>query len=362
MNNPGAASDFLGFPEIPDDRIAQSPEARRDNARLMVLDRATGRRDHRRFLDIPGYFSPGDLLVLNDARVAPVRLEGRKPTGGRVTLLLLKRFPDSGGPEKWVTLITPIPKPDALYQFPEGVTGRVTGGTPLGEHLIEFSRPIAGDLEKWGRMPLPPYIGRKSNPGAEPVDREYYQTVYAARRAPPADGRPHAPGAVAAPTAGLHFTPELLGVLQAQGVRVAFLTLQVGWGTFRPVRSADFRDHTMLPEEFYLPEETAAAVAETRSAGKRVWACGTTVVRVLESRAGENGVPLPGVGEVNLYITPGHRFRAVDRLITNFHLPRHTPLLLAAAFAGTDALRESYRDALAEGYRFLSYGDAMAII
>ncbi len=370
------AGEFLGFPEIPEDRIAQSPEGRRDAARLMVLRRSTGRIEHRIFGDLPELFSAGDALVLNDARVIPARLVGRKSTGGRVVLLLLKRRAAAGREEVWTSLATPRPRPGLEIKLDGGLSAKVLGpsaapsykpGRPLaaadGEYEILFSRPVAPELERIGKMPLPPYIRRKAcPPEIDLADREDYQTVFSSLRTPPADGRPHALGAVAAPTAGLHFTPDVLDRLRGLGVTIVTLTLQVGWGTFRPVSAPNYRDHRMLAEEFILPTAAAQAVNVTRERGGAVWACGTTAVRVLESRADERGVLSPGAGETDLFITPGHRFRVVDKLITNFHLPRHTPLLLAAAFAGPDFLRSSYREALAKSYRFLSYGDAMAIL
>lgn len=360
MNN-GSGAGFLEFPEIPEELIAQSPSPRRDAARLLVLPRAGGEVEHRVFSELPEFFSPGDALVLNDARVIPARLTARKPTGGRVALLLLKRFPPEAGGERWTSLATPKPKPGLRLVLSDGTAATVLGPAPDGEHEILFERSIAGDLDRLGRPPLPPYIAAPASAETDQRDREYYQTVYAADGPLPDDGRAHAPGAVAAPTAGLHFTPALLDALRARGVQVLFLTLRVGWGTFRPI-AADFRDHRMLPEEFYLPASTADAVNETRRRGAAVWACGTTAVRVLESQADEQGRLRAGAGETGLYIVPGHRFRVVDRLITNFHMPRHTPLLLAAAFAGVDLLRDSYRQAVDRRYRFMSYGDAMAIL
>jgi len=357
----GRPAVFSDFPEVPEDLIAQSPSLRRDAARLLVLRRKDGGIEHRVFSDVPDYFSPGDALVLNDARVVPARLAARKPTGGRVTLLLLKRFPPEAGGERWTSLVTPKPKPGLRLVLSDGTAAVVRGPAADGEHEILFERSIAADLERLGRPPLPPYIAAPPTAEADQRDREYYQTVYAADAPPPEDGRPHAPGAVAAPTAGLHFTPALLDALRARGVHVLFLTLRVGWGTFRPI-AADYRDHRMLPEEFALPEATAEVVNETRRRGSAVWACGTTAVRVLESQADDAGRLRPGSGETGLYITPGHRFRIVDRLLTNFHMPRHTPLLLAAAFAGVDLLGHSYRQAIERRYRFMSYGDAMAIL
>lgn len=342
-----------GFPEVPADRVAQTPVEPRDAAKLLVLRRDTGAREHRVFRELGEYMAAGDVLVLNDTRVIPARLIGKKPTGGKAELLLLKRYPGPG--DRWTSLVSPRPKAGLTVLFDEGLIATVEENLPEGEYAVRFNRPP--DLSRAGRMPLPPYIGRAE---PRPSDGDFYQTVYAERRAVPGEG-PRAEGAVAAPTAGLHFTAPMLERLGEKGVRIVFLTLQVGWGTFRPVSAENYRDHRMLAEEFFIPEATARAVNEARAAGRAVWACGTTAVRTLESQ-GQDGQLKSGGGETGLYITPGYPFRIVDRLITNFHMPRHTPLLLAAAFAGPDALRPAYEDALRLGYRFFSYGDAMAIL
>lgn len=349
---------FLGFPEIPADRIAQTPLPDRDQARLMVLNRADGSICHRLFSDLIDYLSPGDALVLNDVRVIPARLFGKKPTGGRVAVLLLARFPGPG-PERWTALVTPRPRPGADIIFPDTLHAQVVGERDDGEWELVFSKEVTADLERRGRMPLPPYIKRTIEGNG--VDQADYQTVYATSRAATGDG-PLPLGAVAAPTAGLHFTPDLLERIRQKGVRVVFLTLWVGWGTFRPISTEDYRAHRMLPEPYRVPPETVEAVRAARSEGKKVWAVGTTAVRALESAAGSDGSLRPGAGMATLYITPGYPFRAIDRLVTNFHMPGHTPLVLTAAFAGLDPLRHAYREALAKGYRFLSYGDAMTVL
>ncbi|MBL0058487.1 MAG: tRNA preQ1(34) S-adenosylmethionine ribosyltransferase-isomerase QueA [Elusimicrobia bacterium] len=351
-------AEFLGFPEIPADRIAQTPLAERDRARLMVLSRADGGLSHRTFSDLPDFFSTGDALVLNNVRVLPARLVGQKPTGGRVTVLLLARFPGEG-PDRWTALVTPRPRPGAEILFPEGLSARVAGDRADGEWELVFSAALSPALERLGLMPLPPYIKRPSDGRWE--DGDGYQTVFAVPGAAEGDG-PLPQGAVAAPTAGLHFTPELLDALRGRGVRVAFVTLWVGWGTFRPISTEDYRRHRMLPEPYRVPAETAETLRTVRAEGKRIWAVGTTVVRTLESATGSDGAVRAGSGTAALYITPGYRFRSVDRLLTNFHMPHHTPLLLAAAFAGVDPLRRAYVEALAHGYRFFSYGDAMAVL
>lgn len=383
----------LGFPEIPPERIAQTPLAERDAAKLLVLNRSRAIA-HRRFRDLLELVAPGDLLVLNDVRVIPARVRGKKPTGGRVTLLLLARYPRAAE-ERWTALVQPRPRVGARVEFPDGLNGVIESEAEDGAYEVVFSRSLKDLLSNLGEVPLPPYIRRPQ--GDEPGDREYYQSVFArslglenipdSNVESPATERDVAQrissiampsshlssgavghstvalpaGAVAAPTAGLHFTEELLDALRGRGVESLFVTLWVGWGTFRPVSAADYRQHRMLPEYYSVPPKTAAAWAKTRREGRRVWAVGTTVARTLES-AWSDGYLRPGVGVANLFITPGYRFQAVDRLITNFHMPGHTPLLLAAAFAGTDLLRQSYAEALTRGYRFLSYGDAMAII
>lgn len=334
------------FPEIPADRIAQSPAPQRDASRLMTLSRTTGTIAHRRFTDLPGLLSPGDVLVVNDVRVFPARLFGRKPTGGRVQALLLR--PRAAGDRLWASLLTPSLKPGAQVSFDHGMDGKVLRNLESGEYELEFSEPVTPYAEKFGQVPLPPYI-RKGRTVDD--DKSRYQTVYA-----------QAGLAVAAPTAGLHFTPALLVAVRAAGVTVARLRLDVGWGTFKPVKDDDYRRHRMLPESFELPSDTADAVNRALGAGRRVWAVGTTVTRALESCAEPSGEVRARAGETDLFITPGFPFRVVGGLITNFHIPGYTPLLLAAAFAGTARLRAAYEAALENGYRFYSYGDSMAIL
>ncbi len=350
----------LDFPEIPPDLIAQTPLRRRDAARLMVLERKSGVLRHETFSGLDRFLEPGDVLVLNDARVFPARLTGRKRTGGRVRILLIKRWagdPSDGPADRWLALLTPALRPGADVLLEGGLSARVEARLDSGEYLLAFSRDIAADLDRLGRMPLPPYIrrGEGTAPEMEALDREYYQTVYARSAAV-------SQGAVAAPTAGLHFTTELLDRVRAKGAEVVFLRLDVGWGTFRPVAEADYRKHRMLPEAYEVPAATAEALNRARQRGGRVWAVGTTVTRTLETVVGPDGLFRPGAGETDKYIYPGHGFRAVDALVTNFHLPGHTPLLLAAAFAGEAPLRRAYEEAVREKYRFFSYGDAMAIL
>jgi S-adenosylmethionine:tRNA ribosyltransferase-isomerase len=349
------------FPDIPERLIAQEPLPQRDAARLMVLDRPAKSVEHKVFRDLPDFFREGEVLVLNDVRVFPARLTAVKPTGGRVKLLLLEK---SGDGSRWTSLLTPAQRPGARLALP-GIEALVEKKRESGEYELSFSRPLAEpDLERLGRMPLPPYIrrGEADGPEVESRDREYYQTVFSTAASAPAGVSFSAPGAVAAPTAGLHFTPELLDRVAARGVGVHRLRLNVGWGTFRPIRAADYRDHQMMSESYLIPQATAEAVNAARAERRRVWAVGTTAVRALEGAVDDAGRVRPGPGATALYIHPGYRFRAVDVLVTNFHLKEHTPLLLAAAFAGEDLLRGAYKKAVAAGYRFLSYGDGMVVL
>ncbi|MBI5293485.1 MAG: tRNA preQ1(34) S-adenosylmethionine ribosyltransferase-isomerase QueA [Chloroflexi bacterium] len=334
--------------ELPPDRIAQTPIEPRDASRLLVLNRAAGTIEHRIFRDIGDYLKPNDLLVMNESRVIPARLRARKATGGAVEILMLRRRAALtwevmvGG--KGVRLGAVL----ELESRP-GLTAVVMEELEGALRLIQFSQPISPLLDKVGEIPLPPYIH-------EPLrNAERYQTVYARTE-----------GSAAAPTAGLHFTPELLAALQAKGVRQAFVTLHIGLDTFAPVTEERMEEHKMHSEWCQLPSETALAITETRARGGRVIAVGTTSVRVLESAArasiGEAGVIQPVVGDTSLFIAPGFQFRAVDAMITNFHLPRSTLLALVSAFAGRETILAAYEQAKAEGYRFYSFGDAMLIL
>ncbi|MFH1724151.1 MAG: tRNA preQ1(34) S-adenosylmethionine ribosyltransferase-isomerase QueA [Elusimicrobiota bacterium] len=351
---PGASGFRLEDYEFayPRSLIATAPATPRDAARMLVLDRTTGRIEHRRFLDLPQYLRPGDCLVLNRSKVLPARLVGRKPTGGKVELNLVRRL----APDRWTALSANL-KPGVEVLFPGGIRASVESLDPEGEWILRFS---VGEVEllmlRHGHAPLPPYIQkrRKRLPPAAVEDRDRYQTVYAREE-----------GSVAAPTAGLHFTPELLEALRRQGVRVAEVVLHVGRGTFRPVTARDIRAHRMLPERFYIPDGTAAALREARRDGGRVIAVGTSSVRTLETIArrggGANGAHSP-IEETELFILPGHRFLSVDALITNFHQPASTPLLLTSSFAGRERLLEAYHAAIAREYRLFSYGDSMLIV
>ncbi len=324
---------------LPPEAIAQHP-GERGESRLLVLGRTTG---ERRFAELPDLLDPGDLLVVNDTRVIPARLRARRPTGGRVEILLVEREESAS----WWCLLRPgrrLP-PGAPLAVEGGPSARVEERAD-GRFRLTFEQPIEPLLKEIGETPLPPYIDRP----VEPRDRERYQTVYAVR-----------PGAVAAPTAGLHFTPALLAALERRGIRQASLTLHVGPGTFRPVKAENPEEHVLDSERFEIPEATAEAVAATRRNGRRVVAVGTTVVRSLEAAATSDGLVATGAGRTGLYIRPGYGFRVVDRLITNFHLPRSTLLMLVCAFAGRSRVLDAYRQAVGSGFRFYSYGDAMLV-
>jgi S-adenosylmethionine:tRNA ribosyltransferase-isomerase len=333
---------------LPPAAIAQRPAEVRDAARLLVLERRSDRQLDRRFADLPRHLVPGDVLVVNDSRVVPARLRGRKDSGGRVEVLLLAR--EAAG--CWVVLARASrrPRPGATVDFGCGVVGEWLEELGAGRARVQFRAP--GDLEAAlaavGEVPLPPYVHRPAGPDA--ADRERYQTVYARE-----------PGSIAAPTAGLHFTAALLGALRRAGVTVAPLTLHVGAATFRPIPSADLRAHRLESERYTIPPQTAAAVSAARSAGRRVIAVGTTTTRALEAAAAD-GTVRPGPGVAALFIGPGHRFRVIDGLVTNFHLPRSSLLVLVCAFAGRARVLGAYAAALARGYRFYSYGDAMLIV
>ena len=336
-----ATSDF--HYELPASAIAQRP-AERGTSRLLVVD-AEGEARHRTVATLPELLRPGDLLVVNDTRVLAARLHGRRrPSGGRIELLLVEKL----GERTWEVLAKPArrARPGTVIELEGGLEAEVVAAGEGGGRRVRFAAEVEPHLERFGHVPLPPYIRR----GDEAADRSSYQTVYARH-----------PGAIAAPTAGLHFTPELLAALEARGVRRAAVTLHVGLGTFQPVTVDDASEHRMHAERYHVSSATADAVRAARQAGGRVVAVGTTVVRTLESVAGDAGELRAEEGRTELFITPGFRFRAIDALITNFHLPRSTLLMLVSAFAGTENVREAYRQALDREYRFYSYGDAMLI-
>jgi S-adenosylmethionine:tRNA ribosyltransferase-isomerase len=333
---------------LPEDLIAQAPATPRDASRLLVLP-AAGEVIHGRFTDLPGLLRPGDLLVFNDTRVIPARLLGRKESGGQVELLLCE--PLAGGlGRRWRAMgqaSKPI-RPGAVLAF-DGLTARVEAALGEGFYDVTLDREgaeLEAALARAGRIPLPPYIRRA--PTSE--DAERYQTIWA-----------RAPGSAAAPTAGLHFTDAILAALDARGVSRTSLTLHVGPGTFLPVRGGDLDSHRMHGERWVVPGAAAEAWAACRARGGRVVAVGTTTIRTLES-AFAGGAVRAGEGRTELFIRPGHAFGAVDALVTNFHLPRSTLLVLACAFGGTERVLASYRDAVAQRYRFFSYGDAMLLL
>ena len=329
--------------ELPTDLIAQTPAPVRDRSRLLVLDRRTGDVRHLVFSDMSGLLRPGDVLVLNDTRVFPCRVLGRKPGGGRAELFLLEET----GLNRWRALVRGV-DPGKRVSVAAGIDAEVVGADEEGVRTVLFHgvADIRALLSEIGRVPLPPYIKRE----ADASDRDRYQTVYAVRE-----------GAVAAPTAGLHFTGELLAALREKGVETVMVTLHVGPGTFQPVRSENIAGHRMHAERYEVPAVSADAVNRARNEGRRIIAVGTTGVRTLETAAAEDGTILPGEGESSLFIHPGYRFRAVDGMVTNFHLPKSTLLMLVAAFAGHGQTLSAYRLAVAERYRFYSYGDAMFI-
>ena len=331
--------------DLPQELIAQTPLAQRDSSRLLVLNKATGGVEHRHFHDILDYLNPGDCLVLNNSRVLPARLLGKRATGGAVEVLLLK---DTGN-DTWECLTKPGRKTPVGTElsFGEGLlTATVVGAMEDGNKLVRFHYKgiFLEILEQLGKMPLPPYIKE------ELQDQERYQTVYSKVN-----------GSAAAPTAGLHFTPELLSAIAEKGVRLAYVTLHVGLGTFRPVKAEEITDHEMHAEYCEISADTAKLLNETRDRGGRIVCVGTTSCRTLESFADEAGHFTEKSGWTNIFIYPGYRFKAMDALITNFHLPESTLIMLVSAFAGYEHVMEAYRIAVQERYRFFSFGDAMFI-
>lgn len=338
-------SDF--YYELPQELIAQDPLEDRSASRLMHLDRKTGAVEHRHFRDIKEYLRPGDCLVINDTKVIPARLYGRKVgTDALIEILLLKRREN----DVWETLVKPGKKcrPGAEISFGEGILrGRVLDVVEEGNRLIQFEYEGIFEeiLDQLGEMPLPPYITHKLK------DRKRYQTVYARHE-----------GSAAAPTAGLHFTRELLEEIREMGVKIAHVTLHVGLGTFRPVKVENVTEHHMHSEFYVVEEEQAALVNEARKNGGRIIAVGTTSCRTLESAADAEGILKAGSGWTDIFIYPGYRFKILDGLITNFHLPESTLIMLVSAFAGREQVLGAYREAVKERYRFFSFGDAMVIL
>lgn len=328
---------------LPPELIAQEPPAERGASRLLVLDRASGAIAHAMVRDLASYVPHDALMVFNDSRVRRARLFATASGGGRVEILLLRRE----GPALWAVMTTRMAKqtPGKTLSLPEGVIAEIVEARP-DERLVRFSTEMDDDyLDRHGHLPLPPYIRRDD----AAIDAERYQTVYA-----------RVQGSAAAPTAGLHFTPEILRGLETSGIDIRFVTLHVGLGTFLPVRSESIEDHRMHREEFTIPQETADAVNQAHRDGRPVVAVGTTSVRTLESAWGDSGL-VAGSGSTAIFIYPGYRFRAVDMMFTNFHTPESTLLMLVSAFAGRDRIMAAYDEAVRQRYRFFSYGDAMLI-
>ena len=331
--------------ELPEELIAQTPLEKRDESRLMVLDRSKQTIEHKTFKDIIDYLEPGDCLVRNNTKVIPARIYGKKETGAKVEFLLLKNIEG----DIWETIVRPGNKLHIGTKviFGDGLlTAEILEIMPGGTRKVQFSyKGIFNEiLDKIGLMPLPPYIHE------ELKDNDRYQTVYAKYD-----------GSAAAPTAGLHFTPELLKKIEEKGVKIANVTLHVGIGTFRPVKEEDVEDHEMHTEHFYIKQEDVDKINETKKQGKRVIAVGTTSCRVLETIADENGLVKETETDTSIFIYPGYQFKCLDGLITNFHLPQSTLLMLVSALAGKDYIMKAYHEAVSEKYRFFSFGDAMFI-
>ena len=331
--------------QLPEELIAQTPLERRDSSRLLTLDKNTGAVGHQHFYDLPRFLRPGDCLVLNDSRVLPARLIGHRPTGGACEVLLLA---DRGG-DLWECLVRPGRKlkPGAQVLFGDGqLTATVEAELNDGKRAVRFHYQgiFLEILERLGRMPLPPYIK------AELQDQERYQTVYS-----------KVVGSAAAPTAGLHFTPELLEQVREMGVKVCYVTLHVGLGTFRPVKAEEITDHEMHSEFCMISRETAGVINEAKKNGGRVICVGTTSCRTVESFAAEDGTMSERSGWTNIFIYPGYKFKVLDALITNFHLPQSTLIMLVSALAGRERVLAAYETAVRERYRFFSFGDAMMI-
>lgn len=350
---------------LPRELIAQCPLEERDQSKLLVYDRKKDKIEHRIFAEITEYFSPGDCLVLNRTKVIPAKLKGEKDTGGKVEVLLVKKREEN----LWEALLNSFLSPGKKIFF----RGRSDDSEPrrdvgasekqVGVHLeaevrekndsfylLQFNSDPYPLLWEIGEMPLPPYIKRQERGTRNELDKEWYQTVYAQEE-----------GAIAAPTAGLHFTSELLTELDKIGVEIGYLLLHIGMATFKPVSAEDIRQHQMEKEHFFFPQETVEKINQTKKNGKRIIACGTTVVRVLESQI-QNGKLSANEGETNFYIYPGYEFKTVDALITNFHLPKSTNLILVSAFVRREKVLQLYQGAMKKEYRFYSYGDAMLII
>ena len=338
-------SDF--YYDLPEGLIAQTPIEPRDHSRLLVMNKASGEIEHKHFYDILDYLNEGDCLIVNDSRVLPARIFGTKDeTGANVEFLLLKQIENN----KWETLCKPGKKAKigTKFNFGDGImTGTVVDITEEGNRIVEFQCEdnFYATLDKIGQMPLPPYITEKLQ------DKERYQTVYS-----------HELGSAAAPTAGLHFTKELMKKIEDKGIKIGYVTLHVGLGTFRPVKVDDVNNHKMHSEHYEVPKDTAELIKETKAKGGRVIAVGTTSCRTLESVASEHGEVKACEGWTDIFIYPGYTFKVLDGLITNFHLPESTLIMLVSAFAGYENVMNTYKVAVEEKYRFFSFGDAMLII
>jgi len=334
--------------DLPQELIAQYPLDERAASRLLLLNRANEQITHQQFVSLPGLLRDGDLLVRNETRVIPARLLGSKQSGGQVEVLLVRQTDVLQNVWRCMTRSSKPVRVGGFLEFPEGICGEVIDAEDDGQRQIRFTCP--GDfwqaLEQAGHMPLPPYIRREDHD----ADKDRYQTVFA-----------NNPGAVAAPTAGLHFTEETFAALSARNIDVCGVTLHVGPGTFLPVRTENLSEHRMHSEVYEIPEATAKIINAARAAGRRIVALGTTVTRTLEHAVDDQGLLQAGQGETDLFILPGFKFRMVDALITNFHLPKSTLLVLVSAFAGRDFVLKAYKEAVDHGYRFFSYGDCMLI-
>lgn len=332
------ASDFDYH--LPEEQIAYHPQDQRQNSRLLLLNKNSGETSHKKFYELPNFLKSGDLLVLNNTKVIPARLYGKRESGKEVEILLVNKLNE----KVWECLVK-NPKNNDELKFDHGLRGTLSKNES-NVWFVEFEKNVDDYIEKYGKMPLPPYINRE----ARESDKISYQTVYADKK-----------GAIAAPTAGLHFTEELLDEIKSAGVEIEYVTLHVGIGTFKPVKVENIEDHEMHAEYREVPITTATAINRAKAEGRRVIAVGTTVVRTLESSVNENGEVIPQTGQTDLFIVPGFDFKVVDALITNFHLPRSTLLMLVSAFSKYEYIFKAYDEARAMGYRFLSYGDAMFI-
>lgn len=337
--------------ELPQELIAQTPSEKRENARMMVLDRRDETVEHKHFYDIVDYFDENDVIVLNNTRVIPARLYGHKETGALLEVFLLKQIAG----KTWQVLLNPSKrvKEDMIIKISDELSLKVLTREDQGKWLVEmfYDGNFYEILDRVGKIPLPPYIERSmTDDQLRSLDYERYQTVYAQRR-----------GSVAAPTAGLHFTQDILEKLKAKGTQICYVTLNVGLGTFRPVKSENILEHKMDSEEYEISKETAEIIMNARAAGKKISAVGTTTVRTLETCMQKFDEILEVIDDSNLFIYPGFKFRIVDRLLTNFHLPKSTLIMLVSAFAGKDFTFRAYEEAIREKYHFYSYGDCMLI-